>query len=90
MAAEHASSADSAFPPPFRDSVPWLALRSTLAAANPQVGVALVLVTLISTFFAILAPALEPRSLLVAAQSTYAVLAATTLALLTITTCDPQ
>jgi hypothetical protein len=44
--------------------------------------------TLVGTFFAILAPAMEPRALRSAVQSTYAVLAAMTIALLTATTCD--
>ena len=48
------------------------------------------LVALIGTFYAILAPVLEPQSLRIAAQSTYAVLAAATIILLTITTCDPR
>ena len=43
--------------------------------------------TLIGTFFALLALALEPRALRITLQATYAVLAAATVALLVITTC---
>ncbi len=43
--------------------------------------------TLVGTFFALLAPALEPQALRIALQATYALLAAVTVALLVITTC---
>ncbi len=87
-AAEHPSSAESALPPPPCSAVPRPTLQLTLAATTPQSGVVLLLMTLVGTFFAILAPAMEPRALRSAVQSTYAVLAAMTIALLTATTCD--
>ena len=51
-----------------------------------QVAVGAVLVTLIGTFFPLLAPALEPKALRIALQATYALLAAATVVLLVITT----
>ena len=90
VAAEHTSGPESPFHPSLRFAVSRAAPQRTLAAANPQGGVVLLLTTLISTFFAVLAPVLHPRPLRLAVQSAYAVLAATTILLLTITTCDPS